>query len=122
VSEPSDVDRELALLETELRRLEAEYNMFFAGRVPRPPWETKTRVDAIVKRIDRMRLSNYGDRFRFTTIQSRYSRLTELWERTLRAREEGRAAPLRQSRSPGPAKSAPAAPAAKTGEQGDGDA
>jgi hypothetical protein len=96
----------LGKLEAELRRLEAEYNMFFAGRLPRPPWETRTRVDAIVKRIDRMRLSNYGDRFKFTTIQSRYSRLIELWDRGLRAREEGRAGPFPQSRSSRPVKGA----------------
>ena len=28
-------------LEAEIRRLEAEYNMFFAGRLPRLPWETR---------------------------------------------------------------------------------
>ena len=44
--------RELQSLEAELKRLEAEYNMFFAGRLPRPPWETRSRVDAIVKRLD----------------------------------------------------------------------
>ena len=37
-------------LEAELKRLEAEYNMFFAGRLPRPPWETRGRVEALVKR------------------------------------------------------------------------
>ena len=74
VSEPEfEVERELALLETELKRLEAEYNMFFAGRLPRPPWETRGRVAAMIKRIDRLRLSNYGDRFRFTTLQTRFS-------------------------------------------------
>jgi hypothetical protein len=33
--EKLDVDRELTTLEAELKRLEAEYNMFFAGRLPR---------------------------------------------------------------------------------------
>ena len=89
MAEPTvDVDRELMVLEAELKRLEAEYNMFFAGRLPRPPWETRGRVDAMVKRIDRMRLSNYGDRFRFTTIQTRYATFVDLWDRGLRAREE----------------------------------
>jgi hypothetical protein len=90
------VDRELAVLETELKRLEAEYNMFFAGRLPRPPWETRGRVEAIVKRLDRARLSNYGDRFRFLTLQSRYATFIDLWDRGLRAREEGRAGPFAQ--------------------------
>ena len=99
VAEPSvDIERELMVLEAELKRLEAEYNMFFAGRLPRPPWETRGRVDSMVKRIDRMRLANYGDRFRFTTIQSRYASFVDLWDRGLRAREEGRPGPFAQPR------------------------
>lgn len=34
----SEFERELRLLEAELKRLEAEYNQFFAGRLPRLPW------------------------------------------------------------------------------------
>jgi hypothetical protein len=99
VAEPSvDIDRELMVLEAELKRLEAEYNMFFAGRLPRPPWETRGRVDAMVKRIDRMHISNYGERFRFGTIQARYAAFVDLWDRGLRAREEGRPGPFAQPR------------------------
>ena len=93
-----DVNRELGVLEAELKRLEAEYNMFFAGRLPRPPWETRTRVDGLVKRLDRTHMSNYGERFRFTTLQSRFARSIDLWDRGLRAREEGRSGPFAQSR------------------------
>ena len=92
--EASPIDRELVLLEAELKRLEAEYNMFFAGRLPRPPWETRSRVQAIVKRVDRMAINNYGDRFRFTTLQTRFSKFIDLWDRGLRAREEGRSGPF----------------------------
>ena len=100
MAEPSaDVDRELEVLESELKRLEAEYNMFFAGRLPRPPWETRGRVNALVKRLDQMRLGNYGDRFRFTTLQSRFSTFADLWDRGLRAREEGRAGPFMPQRA-----------------------
>jgi hypothetical protein len=92
------LERDLAVLEAELKRLEAEYNMFFAGRLPRPPWETRSRVEAMVKRLDRSHISNYGDRFRFTTLQTRYSTFIDLWDRGLRAREEGRAGPFAQPR------------------------
>jgi len=94
VPEPTDVERDLRLLEAELKRLEAEYNMFFAGRLPRPPWETRTRVDALVKRYDRGHIQSYADRFRFTTLQSRYQTFVDLWDRGLRAREEGRPGPF----------------------------
>jgi len=96
--EADDFDRELSALESELKRLEAEYNMFFAGRLPRPPWETRGRVEAMVKRLDRNRVGNYGGRFRFTTIQSRYATFVDLWDRGLRSREEGRRGPFAQQR------------------------
>ena len=92
--EKLDVDRELTTLEAELKRLEAEYNMFFAGRLPRPPWETRGRVQAMVKRLDRTHLNNTGHRFRFDTLQSRFQTFVDLWERGLRAREEGRPGPF----------------------------
>ena len=84
------------MLEAELKHLEAEYNMFFAGRLPRPPWETRGRVDAMIKRLDRAHISNYGERFRFTTLQTRFSKFADVWDRGLRAREEGRPGPFSQ--------------------------
>ena len=90
----NEIDRELLHLEAELKRLEAEYNMYFAGRLPRPPWETRKQVDALVKRLDRAHISNYGDRFRFSTLQARYAKFVDLWDRALRAKEEGRPDPL----------------------------
>ena len=100
VAEPREIDRELQVLEAELKRLEAEYNMYFAGRLPRPPWETRSRVDSMMKRLDRQHIGNYGDRFRFTTLQTRYARFIDLWDRGLRAREEGRPGPFKQAQRP----------------------
>jgi hypothetical protein len=91
---PSDVERDLMRLESELKRLEAEYNMFFSGLLPKPPWETRARVEALVKQYDRAHITNYSDRFRFTTLQSRYATFIDLWDRGLRAREEGRSGPF----------------------------
>jgi hypothetical protein len=106
VAEPSEITRELQILESDLRKLEGEYNMYFSGRLPRPPWETRSRVEALVKRLDRGYIQNYGDRFRFTTLQSRFAAFVDLWDRGLRAREEGRAGPFAQR--PQEAKKAPA--------------
>jgi hypothetical protein len=98
VPEASDFDRDIAVLEADLKRLEAEYNMFFAGRLPRPPWETRGRVEAMVKRLDREHIPNYGNKFRFATLQARLAAFTDLWDRGLRAREEGRPGPFAQPR------------------------
>ena len=92
--EQIDLDGELNLLEAEMKKLEAEYNMYFAGRLQRPPWELRKRVEGLVKQLDRTHIPNYGQRFRFTTLQSRFSKSIDLWDRGLRAREEGRAGPF----------------------------
>ena len=101
--EPTDVERDLRVLETELKRLESEYNMFFAGRLPRPPWETRGRVAALVKRYDRAHIQTYGDRFRFSTLQARFQAFVDLWDRGLRAREEGRPGPFARRSAARPA-------------------
>jgi hypothetical protein len=86
----SEFERELQMLEAELKRLEAEYNQFFAGRLPRPPWDQRTRVDAMMRRFDRMHIQNTGERFRFQTIQARWAAFNELWERQMKMQELGR--------------------------------
>jgi hypothetical protein len=97
----SNAARELDRLEVELKKLESEYNMFFAGRLPRPPWETRSRVEALVKQFDRGFSGNYADRFRFSSLQSRFTTFIDLWDRGLRAKEEGRPGPFAR---PGPAR------------------
>lgn len=88
------------MLEAEIKRLEAEYNMFFAGRLPRLPWETRARVEALVKRYDRMPMTNTAERFRFGTLQARFASFCELWEKHLKAKEEGRPIPGRGHKPP----------------------
>jgi hypothetical protein len=92
----SDLENDLHKLEADLRKLEAEYNMFFAGQLPRPPWETRAHVEQTVKRIERAGAisGTYADRFRLQTLQSRFATFVDLWDRGLRAREEGRAGPF----------------------------
>jgi hypothetical protein len=94
MAELTEVQRELLTLEAELKRLEAEYNMFFSGRAKRPPLETRGRVEAMVKRWDREHIDSAADRFRFGTLQARFQKFIDLWDRGLRAREEGRPGPF----------------------------
>jgi hypothetical protein len=96
MADEPDVQRDLEVLAADLKRLEAEYNMFFAGRLPRPPWVTRNRVEAMIKRYDRGYIQTTGDRFRFQTLQARFHTLADLWDRGLRAREEGRPGPFAQ--------------------------
>jgi hypothetical protein len=96
-----DIARGLQRLEAELKKLEIEYNMFFSGRARQPPFETLRQVESLVKQYDRMHMIKTADRFRFSALQARFTSFVALWERNLRAREEGR---------PGVLFSAPSAP------------
>ena len=118
----NDFDREMMVLDGEIKRLEAEYNMFFAGRAPRLPWETRKRVDGLVKKHDRGYIQNTADRFKFLTLQTRYAKLCELWERQLNSHEFGKSkraatfssAPIREPKAEeAPATGARKAPKSK---------
>jgi hypothetical protein len=95
--ELTDIQRDLLALAADLKRLEAEYTMFFAGRLKRPPWETRGRVEATIKRWSRGQITGTSDRFRFEMLQSRFQALIDLWDRALRAKEEGRPGPFAQA-------------------------
>ena len=97
-----DAVRNLATLSGELKKLETEYNQFFSGRLPRPPWETRTRVESLIRKWDRESFeASAVDRFKFQTLQARYATFADLWDRGLRAREEGRPGPFNWA-TPGP--------------------
>ena len=49
-----------------------------------------------MKRWDRGHIDTAVDRFRFVTLQTRYAKFVDLWDRGLRAREEGRPGPFAQ--------------------------
>jgi hypothetical protein len=111
VPEQTEVQKDLQVLAAALKQLEAEYNMFFAGRLPRPPWETRNRVTALVKKWDRGYIQSAMDRFQFDTLQRRFQTFVDLWDRGLRSREEGRAGPF--AAPPPPQARKPKAPEAK---------
>jgi hypothetical protein len=92
--ELTEIQKDLQALTAGLKQLEVEYNQFFAGRLPRPPWETRKRVEALVKKWDRGYIQAAMDRFQFETLQRRYQTFVDLWDRGLRAREEGRPGPF----------------------------
>ena len=44
-------DEQLTRLEDDIRRLRIEFDIFFNGGAKRPPYETKGRVETLLKRL-----------------------------------------------------------------------
>jgi len=82
-----DLDR----LDVSIRQLHAKWDQFFAGAEKKPPIELQAEVDALVKRYANTEIRNSGDRFRYQSLTARLTTFSELWQKRLRAREEGKA-------------------------------
>jgi hypothetical protein len=82
-----DLDR----IDVMMRQLQVKWEMFFNGQEKRPPQELQGQVDVLIKRVSNTEIRNNGDRFRFQGLSARFTTFNELWQKKLRAREEGRA-------------------------------
>ena len=83
-------DEQLTRLEEDIRRLRVEFDIFFNGGAKRPPYDTKGRVETLLKRLGDDRTLTYAQRYRYNSLASRYNAFRDLWRRTMQGREEGR--------------------------------
>jgi hypothetical protein len=96
------VSTDLVRLETGIRQLKIQYDMFFAGSVPKQPLELRRELERIIRRHATTRIRKYAARFQYNALVSRFNILSELWAKTLRALEEGdRPAPAVADRAGG---------------------
>ena len=82
------IDEQLNRLEEEIRRLKIEFDIFFNGGSAKPPFDTKYRVEALVKRLYDARGMSFGQRFRYNSLVARFNVYKELWRRNIKEREE----------------------------------
>ncbi len=87
---PPTADQELTRLEEDIRRLRVEFDIFFNGGSKRPPYDTKGRVETLLKRLSDDRTLTFAQRYRYNSLCARYNAFRELWRRTMQGREEGR--------------------------------
>src|SRR6202008_1543309 len=73
-----------------IRRLRIEFDIFFNGGAKRPPYDTKGRVEILLKRLGDDRTLTYAKRYRSNSLAARYNAFRDLWRRTMQGREEGR--------------------------------
>jgi hypothetical protein len=84
------IDEQLKRLEEDIRRLKIEFDIYFNGAAKRPPYDTKSRVETVIKRISDDRTLTFAQRYLYNSLVARYTAFRELWRRTLQGREEGR--------------------------------
>jgi hypothetical protein len=83
-------DEQLTRLEDDIRRLRIEFDIFFNGAAKRPPYDTKGRVETLLKRLGDDRTLTFAQRYRYNSLAARYNAFRDLWRRTMQGREEGR--------------------------------
>ena len=83
-------DEQLTRLEDDIRRLRIEFDIFFNGAAKRPPYDTKGRVETLLKRLGDDRTLTFAQRYRYSSLAARYNAFRDLGRRTMQGREEGR--------------------------------
>ncbi|HEU4593607.1 MAG TPA: MXAN_5187 C-terminal domain-containing protein [Pyrinomonadaceae bacterium] len=106
------VEEQLARLEEDIRRLKVEFDIYFNGGAKRPPYDTKGRVETLIKRLADDRTLTFAQRYQYNSLVARHTSFLQLWRRTMKDREEGRgtAAARAAARFGGGAESEEAAP------------
>lgn len=83
------IDEELNLMESHLRRLKIEYEVFFNNPQKKPPSDLEWKVVTLMRKFsDGSRLS-FSQRFRYNEMAQRYAIYSDLWRKKSRIREEG---------------------------------
>jgi hypothetical protein len=80
-------DEDLENLEAGLRRLKVEYHIFLSGNRKKPPDDFRIRVERLVKKLSESVDMSFSQRFRFSTLVTRYYVYKDLWRREVQNRE-----------------------------------
>lgn len=103
------VEEQLGRLEEDIRRLKVEFDIYFNGAAKRPPYDTKGRVETLIKRLADERTLTFAQRYQYNSLAARYNSFMQLWRRTMQEREEGRG-PASRRPAPTPRQEPEAAP------------
>ncbi|HMH07958.1 MAG TPA: MXAN_5187 C-terminal domain-containing protein [Terriglobales bacterium] len=83
------IDEELSLLDSQLRRLKIEYEIYFSNPAKRPPTDVEWKVLSLLRKFSDGGRMSFSQRFRYNEIAQRYAIYSDLWRKKNRIREEG---------------------------------
>jgi len=104
-------DEDLDNLEEGLRRLKVEYHIFQSGNRKKPPDDLRIRVERLVQKLSGSADMSFSQRFRYSTLVTRYYVYKDLWRREVQKREMGLTSggeSLSKTRTPSQSSKAPA--------------
>jgi len=114
-----DIDQSLNDLEQAITKLKLDFDRYFGGGEKTSPERARDRLAGFVKQLGAVQMQTSGQRFRYQTLVSRFYTYNELWNKLLRAKEEGTSLvavsarlPRHRGAAPAPEKPAPERPAA----------
>ncbi|MBP7675633.1 MAG: hypothetical protein KBB14_04870 [Thermoanaerobaculia bacterium] len=107
------IERELVFLERNITTLRVEYERYFGGELKRPPVQSRRTIEDVLRRAGNAEVDKAAERFRLQSIQSRYNSFVEIWDKRMRAKEEGTTGPVRRLATGAVAPAPEATPAAK---------
>ncbi len=82
-------DEELGVLETQLRRLKIEYEVYFSNPTKRPPTDIEWKVLSLLRKFSDGGRMSFSQRYRYNEMAQRYAVYSDLWRKKSRIREEG---------------------------------
>jgi hypothetical protein len=85
------LSEDLDQLNTSIRQLQTKWEMFFSGIERKPPSELQRKIEGVIRQYAFQEIRNNTERFRYQSLTARYNTFNELWQKRLRAREEGKA-------------------------------
>jgi len=83
------IDEELTHLDSLLRRLKIEYEVYFNNPTKRPPTDLEWKTVALIRKHSDGGRMNFTQRFRYNEMAQRYAIYSDLWRKKMRIREEG---------------------------------
>jgi hypothetical protein len=83
-------EEDVAAIDNSIRQIQIEWDKYFAGLEKKPPNDLKTRLEGVIRRYANAEIKNNTERFRYQSLVAKYNTLNELWQKKLRAREEGK--------------------------------
>jgi hypothetical protein len=86
---PVTTDEELNLLDSQLRRLKIEYEIYFSNPAKRPPSDIEWKVLNLLRKFSDGGRMNFSQRYRYNEMAQRYAIYSDLWRKKSRIREEG---------------------------------